>query len=161
MSAAAEWVLHVPGDPVPWARAGRHGKRYYTKQPVAAHVETVRQAWNAAGRPRADDDDALLLTLEFVLAHPAGHFGTGRNAGTLRASAPTLHLSKPDIDNLCKLPLDALTGHLYRDDTQVTSITASKRWCDLDEQPHTTIVVREAPPRGSPLSLAGENTLSV
>lgn len=35
---------------------------------------------------------------------------------------------KPDLDKLCRALLDALKGILYADDSQVTTITASKRF---------------------------------
>ena len=41
------------------------------------------------------------------------------------------HVSKPDMDNIVKLVLDALNGIVYRDDSQVYSITASKFYSGL------------------------------
>jgi hypothetical protein len=36
------------------------------------------------------------LALVFTLTRPKGHFGTGRNAGTVKLSAPTWPVVKPD-----------------------------------------------------------------
>jgi Holliday junction resolvase RusA-like endonuclease len=36
------------------------------------------------------------------------------------------HIKKPDIDNLCKAVLDAMSGIIYKDDSQVTKLTAQK-----------------------------------
>lgn len=41
------------------------------------------------------------------------------------------HVSKPDLDKLARAILDALTGILYRDDSQVVRIVASKRYATL------------------------------
>lgn len=44
--------------------------------------------------------------------------------------------SSPDVDNLCKSLLDALTGVLYADDKQVVSLTTSKKYGDeFQEEP--------------------------
>ena len=42
------------------------------------------------------------------------------------------HTSKPDIDNLQKAIKDALNGIAYKDDAQVCSITAKKRYGDRE-----------------------------
>ena len=40
----------------------------------------------------------------------------------------TPHTSKPDVDNLVKGVLDAVTGIIFTDDAQVYSLTAVKWW---------------------------------
>ena len=42
---------------------------------------------------------------------------------------------KPDLDKLVRAILDAGSGVAWRDDSQVISITATKRVAELDEQP--------------------------
>lgn len=54
-------------------------------------------------------------------------------------SGALLPASKPDLDNLLKLLLDAMNGLVYRDDALVCKITVSKRY---SLQPKTGIVVR-------------------
>ncbi|NLX98433.1 MAG: RusA family crossover junction endodeoxyribonuclease [Rhodopirellula sp.] len=61
----------------------------------------------------------VILRLEFVRPRPAGHFGSGRNAQTLKASAPTWPTSKPDTIKLARAVEDALSGVIWRDDAQV------------------------------------------
>jgi len=46
----------------------------------------------------------------------------------------TYHSKRPDIDNLIKFVLDALSGHFWNDDAVVAKITASKIY---DECPRT------------------------
>lgn len=76
--------------------------------------------------------DAQLLTgplevsLTFVRARPKGHYGSGRNADKIKASAPQWPTTKPDVDKLSRGCLDALTGVLYRDDAQVVRKTVAK-----------------------------------
>lgn len=38
------------------------------------------------------------------------------------------HTQKPDIDKLIRPILDALTGIVYKDDCQVSKVTACKKW---------------------------------
>lgn len=39
-------------------------------------------------------------------------------------------VSKPDIDNICKIILDALNGVAYKDDTQVIRLAISKKYTE-------------------------------
>ncbi|NLX94538.1 MAG: RusA family crossover junction endodeoxyribonuclease [Rhodopirellula sp.] len=59
------------------------------------------------------------LRLQFVRPRPASHFGSGRNAKRLKASAPLLPTAKPDTLKLARAVEDALTGVVWRDDSQV------------------------------------------
>ncbi len=120
--------LVVPGPPVAWARARRRGGRYFTAPAQAEYAERVRQAWLMAGRPRLPDEVVLAVRGDFHLPRPASHYGTGRNAGQLRPSAPAWPLGKPDVDNLLKAPLDALGGLLYHDDAHVGHVQGTRRY---------------------------------
>ena len=53
------------------------------------------------------------------------------------------HTVKPDIDKLTRCVLDALTGVAWRDDSQVISVRAYKRYARIDEDPHVSIAVTE------------------
>lgn len=76
--------------------------------------------------------DALRVDLVFYFPRPKGHFGTGKNAGKLKLSAPIWHTKKPDIDNLEKAVFDALSEKsgigLWKDDTQVVESRSLKRF---------------------------------
>ena len=84
------------------------------------------------------------VTLVFFLIRPKSHFGTGRNAGTLKASAPRFPSSSPDLDKLTRAVLDALTGIAFRDDAQVQVLDCMKLYAD----DHYPGVVVEVVPRG-------------
>lgn len=68
----------------------------------------------------------LHLEIVFVLPRPKGHYGTGRNAATVRPSAPIAPDVKPDLTKLVRGVEDALTGLVWRDDGQVVSQHTSK-----------------------------------
>lgn len=42
--------------------------------------------------------------------------------------------SKPDVDNICKIILDALNGVAYKDDTQVIRLSISKKYTESTER---------------------------
>ena len=53
---------------------------------------------------------------------------------------PVYHKSKQDIDNLCKLYLDAMNKLVWRDDNQVVELSACKL---CSPTPYTQIMVQE------------------
>ena len=73
---------------------------------------------------------ALALHLAFFVARPKGHYGTGRNAGVVKPSAPVFPTTKPDATKLVRCVEDALTGVLWRDDAQVVRQVVDKLYGD-------------------------------
>ena len=73
----------------------------------------------------------VAISMCFSLPRPKSHFG----AKGLKASAPLHHSGKPDADNLAKLVMDQITksGKVWRDDSQVVSLTAHKLWASGNE----------------------------
>jgi crossover junction endodeoxyribonuclease RusA len=72
----------------------------------------------------------LRLRALFVFPRPAGHFGTGRNEGRLKASAPLYVRKRPDVDKLLRAVGDALAGVVFRDDAQLVIVQAEKHFGD-------------------------------
>jgi Holliday junction resolvase RusA-like endonuclease len=82
----------------------------------------------------------LLVELTFYRPRPAGHFGTGRNAGALKPSAPTLPTTRPDVLKYARAVEDALTGVVWADDAQITDEVLRKRFgeparCEVTVRP--------------------------
>lgn len=86
-------------------------------------------------------DAPLSVDLFFFRSRPKAHYGTGRNAGKLKASAPKWPTAKPDVDNYIKFTLDCLNEILWRDDALVVTTKAIKAYA---ETPKTIIQVRAA-----------------
>lgn len=80
-------------------------------------------------------DGPLAVRFTAVYPRPKAHFGTGKNAGKLKPSAPVHHQQVEDLDNLVKFYLDCLNGIVYLDDCQVIRIYAEKQW---DNNPQST-----------------------
>lgn len=135
--------LIVPGDPVPWARARRNGGRYFTPERQRAQAQAILAYWRANQAPTFAGPIEVALT--FYMRRPLGQYGTGRNAGRVKSSAPAYPTARVDVDNLAKLVLDALEGHAWEDDCQVVSLRATKSY----GSPHTVVMARAASrPRG-------------
>lgn len=86
--------------------------------------------------------EAVAVALRFGLPRPKGHWGTGRNADRLKPSAPAWPATKPDVDKLERAVLDALTGVLWADDSQVVVLSADKVYAPTP----MTLVTVQAPP---------------
>lgn len=80
------------------------------------------------------------LTVKYTYPRGPTHFGTGRNAGKLKASAPKYKLTTPDLSKLTRAVEDALKGVIYQDDSRITERSDSKGWGERYE----TIVTVEA-----------------
>jgi len=73
-------------------------------------------------------DGPLELHVVFYVPRPKGHYGTGRNAGTVKASAPAWPTVKPDLTKLVRAVEDAMTGIVWRDDSQIVKQVVTKKY---------------------------------
>ena len=65
------------------------------------------------------------VRLKFYFKCPKSHYTTN---GQLSSTRSEWHTQKPDIDKLIRAVLDALTGVLWVDDSQVVGVVATKHW---------------------------------
>jgi Holliday junction resolvase RusA-like endonuclease len=131
-------LLDVDGVPVPQGskRAFRHSK---TGNVVMIDDNPALAAWRylLAARARqgwgnfAAHSGPVAAELRFYLPRPRGHYGTGRNMGTVKASAPALPGVKPDLDKLARAVFDALTvAGVWSDDAVCVDLVTRKRYAD-------------------------------
>lgn len=73
-------------------------------------------------------DGPLAVEFTFFRPRPGSHYGTGRNATRLKDSAPTVPTTRPDVLKLARAVEDALTGVLWRDDSQIVDERLRKCW---------------------------------
>lgn len=146
MSILPDISFTVLGDP---KSQKRH--RTYTKGKDGKPLEFARQVDPSATdksdflaqifqfAPDKPLEGPLMLKVWFYFARPASHFGSGKNAGKLKNSAPKHHAKKPDCDNCVKLVKDAMNGVFYRDDSQIVQLFAFKSYAD--GTPRTDVVL--------------------
>lgn len=98
-------------------------------------------AWRPDGQPITDP---VRVAVSFIYARPASHYGTGRNAHVLKASAPHWKASAPDLDKLQRALGDALTqAGVLRDDALIVGWQPEKVYGVWAE---TRLLVRTADP---------------
>ncbi|MGW0574795.1 RusA family crossover junction endodeoxyribonuclease [Streptomyces sp. NPDC002920] len=124
--------LTVYGTPGPQGSKTRNaaGALYES----SAKVKPWREAVKSAALDALHHDDAwkaldcpVWLDLTFCLRRPKNHFGTGRNYGLLKASAPPYPTGKPDLDKLVRSTQDALKdAGVLADDSIVANLGAKK-----------------------------------
>ena len=88
-------------------------------------------------------DGPLRLTLTFFRTRPLGHYGTGRNAAQLKDRAPDKPTVRPDTVKLTRAVEDALTGVVWRDDSQVTTHLLKKRYGEFGRGYCVEIVIEQ------------------
>lgn len=131
------WV-EAPPHPQPRPQvAVRGGKPMAFTPDKSGKLNVWKRAVKYAVRPFVQADPMggpVFVQIDYYLPRPASHLATrhGRpQVGHPKPSAPTHHLQKPDLDNLIKSTLDAITEmRLWEDDAQVTQLATSKNWGD-------------------------------
>ena len=137
----------VPGTPVGKGRprAARRGAGVvmFTPEKTAdyeALAAATAAAAMASGAPAAAHqllDGPLEAVLEMRFPVPAS-WSKARRARALAGAE--WHTSKPDADNVAKAVLDACNGVVFRDDSQVVILIATKAF---SEEPGVRVVIRE------------------
>ena len=98
-----------------------------TKNWRASVAQCAYEAW----KPTKDVQilfGPLRVRFEFVFLRPKSHYGSGAKAGVVKASAPPFPAGRPDTTKLIRSTEDALTGILWRDDAQIVTQYATKRY---------------------------------
>ena len=104
--------------------------------------EAVRTETQRVMDGRAPLDGALRVEMCFYLPRPKSHMSA---RGGLRPSAPAHHITKLDLDKLCRAVGDAMTaGGICRDDSQVVVLHAEKLYAD-DYPPGARIIAESLP----------------
>lgn len=136
-------AFNVLGTPAPKGSARAmihpHTRKAILRPGSSKTGELKIRSWSAAVREAARDAAGrraapvyvgapLTVAIVFRVARPAGHWGTGRNAGSVKPGSPAAPMTKPDIDKLARCTLDALTGIVIDDDARIASLCVVKQW---------------------------------
>jgi crossover junction endodeoxyribonuclease RusA len=136
-------IAFVAGKPAPQgSKKALHHKQsgkivtMESSKAVKPWRESIRHALlDDQGLPRATFTGAVLVELRFVMPRPAS---------TPKRSTPPA-VKRPDIDKLARAVLDAVSSAgVWKDDSQVTQLSAMKRLADLDETAGLHIAIRDA-----------------
>ena len=128
------WGFVVYGDARP-AGSKRAFKHPHTGKIVVTEMAKGAKPWRADVQAAALEvfrgpllTGPLAVTFTIYRPRPAGHLGTGRNAGTVKDSAPAYPTTRPDVLKLARALEDALQGIVYRDDSQIVDEFLHKRY---------------------------------
>lgn len=121
-------TFFVTGSPKgqPRPRATRRGNHAGVYDPGTADAwkSAIRCDWKALGEDLFATP--VKVELRFIFTRPKSHLN---KHGEPKLSAPKHHIQKPDVDNLAKAVLDALTdAGAWRDDNQVSHLSVRKAW---------------------------------
>lgn len=126
-------IVFVQGNPKaqPRPRACRRGKHAGVYDPGTADdwKEQVRVAVILAMQDHPDIDfpvtEPVACQMRFEIQRPKFHY----SKRGLKRHAPTYHAGKPDLDNLAKAVMDAITDvGFWKGDEQVASLALTKQW---------------------------------
>lgn len=103
---------------------------------VSVQYEGVRRFKEVMGPIAQPLEGPLAVDFVFTLARPKGHSGKKG----VHSWAPPFPITKPDALKLARAAEDALTGIVWRDDSQIVTETLRKRY---GEHPGCLVRIRE------------------
>lgn len=109
----------IPGDPVPFARAGAQGKRRFTPRKQADYMAAVKLFASQAMAGRNPIGGPVRMEVVAMYVAPSSWSEKKRAAAKWRTA-------RPDVDNLAKLAGDSINGIVFVDDAQVVSLEVMK-----------------------------------
>ena len=120
----------IPGKPVGKqrsrsARLPNGGVRHYTPDETVRYENLVALAAKIAMAGADPTSSAVWLDLTVILTVPKSWGKRNTEAALSGDIKPT---SKPDLSNVIKAVEDGMNGVVYQDDSQITHLTASKRY---------------------------------
>ena len=132
------------GSKTPWIPRRKDGSMVTDGRgrPVIATMDSNKNSkeWMNLVRDKASEamhreemfDEPIVLTVRFFFSRPASHFGSGRNAGRLKPSAPIEYAQQPDLSKLLRCIEDGMNAIVYRDDRQICRYgeETGKYWTD-------------------------------
>lgn len=135
----------VHGIPMPQPRPRAFARKFGDTWQARVFNPGTAEGWKSQIAQAAKDlrpaqpiGGAVRLNICFLMPRPKSQFKAN---GVLRPDAPTMHAKKPDIDNLAKAVMDALTVlGFWTDDGQVCALGLEKR---MSSEPGARIEIEE------------------
>jgi crossover junction endodeoxyribonuclease RusA len=134
----------IPGTPQQQGSKTKTPQGYYRednrgldpwRKDALAVLQGVRDQHTFGDGPRLGVADGpmftgpVFVTMVAIWTRPASHYGTGRNAGVLKATAPFWKASAPDLDKVQRALGDVLTqSGVVLDDRLIVHWDPCKVW---------------------------------
>ena len=106
-------------------KARRAGNKIFMYDPSSKEKDAFKKQCIGYA-PKYPLKGAISVSMTFHMPRPKSHYRSGRYSHLLKENVPLRHISKPEIDNLIKFYLDAMTGSFWRDDSSICTVEASK-----------------------------------
>jgi len=111
----------IPGDAVPFARAGARGKRRFTPRRQADYAAVVKIFASRAFAGREPFDGPVSIAIRATYSVPPSWSAKKKSDALWKTS-------KPDADNIFKLVADAINKIAYQDDAQIVDLSVQKKY---------------------------------
>lgn len=136
--------LFVKGLPVAQPRVKFAMIGGFARAYTPAHVKPWKKAICAELYPHVPQiahEVAMKVRVCYFFERPKSHYDKKLR---LRPSAPAHKVSKPDIENLNKAILDAITDSgFWKDDSYVVEMRSFKRWAEPNVFPGALIMIEQ------------------
>lgn len=113
----------IDGAPTGKARPRVVNRHAFTPEKTVLYENLVKICYQQAGGTYSEKP--LLMRIVAVYDIPKS---ASRKAAEQMRGGEIRPCKKPDIDNVCKVILDALNGVAYKDDTQVVELNIVKQY---------------------------------
>ena len=127
----------IKGDPIPQKRH-RMG-RGFSYDPSSKDKKITRIQLKSQQKKKFIHTGSVNMFITFFMKRPKSDYRSGKFSKYLKKDSPIYHTKKPDIDNLLKYIMDCCNGIIYKDDSQIHYVNASKVYCDQHRDPTTEI----------------------
>jgi len=129
----------VPGRPVPMARPRVTAHGTYTPEKCRIYKNYVASLARAAMRENKPMEGAVQCHILLCFDVPKSYTKGKKLAAAHNVQKP-IGRNTGDVDNHAKAVMDALTGIVWRDDSQVTRLSISKIFVS-EIEPHTRVQI--------------------
>ncbi len=111
-----------------------------SKRDKQALAKQLASSMTSTSKPLEMLKGPIRIMLRFYFRRPKSHYRQGKYSHLLKKTAPSSHTSTPDIDNLVKFVMDAGNKIVWKDDSQIEGVFASKTYTN-SKRPRTEIEI--------------------
>ena len=112
----------------------------YTPKQTVKYEQHIRESFECVyGKPSKLSEAPITMVIDMRFGIP---IGTSKANKELMLEDKILPTKKPDADNVIKSISDALNGYLYKDDAQITRLSARKMYA-LEPSVRVVVITHE------------------